>query len=197
MDIDLLITAEGDAGLVSDGAFAHPVAGAMFDVQAHTVTLELADMESMELNIPVGSDYVPALLYAMAIQVGVVENGRIEESWQVPLMMINDPEARPGRERPVRRGSSVTAFERFVKGAVAGQPVHRDDLGNEASADSVMAGMNKAVLQFAPHLARQRTLEAQPNHVPSFAPGLGMGGGSGRGAAIPPRRRPATGDEEE
>jgi hypothetical protein len=196
VDIDLLVTNEGDIGLVSDGNFAHPVAGILFDVQTHMMTLEFADMDSLDLNIPVGDDYIPSLIYAMALQVGIVEHGQVEDSRQVPLLLINDTVTRPGRERPMRLSKSVTAFERFMKACVAGQPVHRDDLGDEKM-ESVMAGagMNKAVLQLAPHLARQRTLEAQPNHVPNFAPGMGMGGGSGRSAPL--RQRPPEEDERD
>ena len=197
MDIDLLLTPEGDTGLVSDASFGSPVAGAMFDVQTRMFTLEFADLDSLDLNIPVDDDYLPALLYAAGVQIGVIENGQVEDSWQVPLMLINDPDARPGRERPIRRSNSVLAFEKFVRSAVAGQPLHRDNLGDEASSGSVMAGMNRAVLQFAPQLARQRALEAQPNFVPQNAPGLGLGGGSGRGRSATPQTRPRRGEDEE
>ncbi len=192
MDIDLLLTPDGQAGLVSDKGFASPVAGAMFDAQTFTFSLEFADMDSMELNIPLDNGLLPAILYAPGLQVGVIEGGQIEESWQVPLLLINDPERRrPQGGRPLKASASVLAFEKFLRQCVTGQPVHRENLGDESSADSVMSGMNRAVLQFAPHLARQKTLEAQPHLAPApSAPGMAPGGGGGTRNVQPPRQSP-------
>ena len=192
MDIDLLLTEKGQAGLVADKAFESAIVGVLFDAETHSLTLELKE-ESLELNIPVDSEFAPALLYSTAVQIGVLDRGIVQDSWQVPLLLINDPEARaPGRERPMRPSNSVMAFERFLQGAAAGQPVHRDDLGDESSADSVMSGLNTAILKFAPHLARQRALEAAPKMAPQGPSGPsgpgGMGGGGGGGARMPPQQ---------
>jgi hypothetical protein len=203
MDIDLLITEKGQAGLVATGSgFESAPAGAMFDAETHSLTLEF-DEDSLELNIPVDSEFAPALLYAAAVQVGVIDKGVIQGSWQVPLMLINDPDnvRGPGRERPMRPSNSVLAFERFLQGAAAGQPVHRDDLGNELSAGSVMSGLNTAILQFAPNLARQRTMEAAPKPAPSGPSGPRGPGGMGGGGGAPPARTrgntmPPADDEE-
>lgn len=202
LDIDLLLTEKGQAGLVATKAFDSALAGALFDAETHSLTLEFRD-DTLELNIPVDTEFAPALLYATAVQVGVLEKGVIQSSWQVPLLLINDPESKaPGRERPMKPSNSALAFERFLQGAVAGQPVHRDDLGNEMSAGSVMSGINTQILQFAPALARQRTMEAAPKAAPQGPSGpsgpSGMGGGGG-GAPIrqrgPSQTRPPEDDE--
>jgi len=195
VDIDLLLSENGEAGLVSDGGFECPVAGVMFDALTHMFTIEFADadIDPLDLNIPAASEFHHTLLDALAIQIGVIEKGRIEESWQVPLLLINDPYGGSGgHETPIKPGNSALAFERFLQSCGTGQPIHRDDLGDESRAGAVMGGMNTAVLQFAPHLARQRALEAQPkNQMAPSTPGMGMGGGGGGGAARPstPRRR--------
>ncbi len=196
MNIDLLLTRQHDAGLVCDGAFDSPVAGVLFDAQTRQITLEYASLDTLDLNIPVEDDIAEALLYAMAIQIGVIENGQIEDNRQVPLMLLNDPDGMPGRDMPLKPSRSVSAFESFLKNCVTGQPLHREDLGNEDSSGSVMGGMNRAVLQFAPHLARQRTLEASHNLNMSgpSAPGMGMGGGGG---GMPPiRQRSSHGNQQ-
>jgi len=191
VNIDLLLTQQGDAGLVCDGAFESPVAGVIFDAEMRQITLEHANLDTAELNIPVEDDIAQALLWATSVQVGVIEGGQIQDNRQVPLMLLNDPDAEPGYDKPSRASNSVTAFERFLKACVTGQPLHRDDLGDEDESGSVVGGMNRAVLQFAPHLARQRTLEASHDlklHGPApMAPGMGLGGGGG--SATPPLRQ--------
>ncbi|MCB9989991.1 MAG: hypothetical protein H6867_01265 [Rhodospirillales bacterium] len=193
MNIDLLVTQQGDAGLVCDAGFDSPVAGVLFDAETREVTLEYANLETTHLNIPVEDDIAEMLLWAMSVQVGVIAQNQVQDNRQVPLMLLNDPDGMPGRELPMKASNSVVAFERFLKACVTGQPLHRDDLGNEDDSGSVMGGMNRAVLQFAPHLARQRTLEATHdlNMSGPAAPGMGMGGGGGGGA--PPLRQRSTG----
>ena len=203
MNIDLLLTNQGDAGLVCDGEFESPVAGVLFDAEMRQLTLEHANMDTVELNIPVEDDMAEALLWATSVQVGVIAGGQIQDNRQVPLMLLNDPDGAPGQERPSRASNSVTAFERFLKAAVAGQPIHRDDLGDEKVSGSVVGGINRAVLDFAPHLARQRTLEAthdlKLNGPAPSAPGMGMGGGGGaplRHRSVP-QQQPRRTDEDE
>lgn len=177
MNIDLLMTADGDTGLVSDTGFESPVAGVLFDAETTLLTIELSSLETLHLNIPVEDRLGKCLLHAMRMHVGVLGNGRIEDSRQVPLMLINDPENPGGFESPVRPSRSVAAFEHFMRRCVTGQPVHRDDLGDELTAEGVATGLNRAVLQFAPHLARARAMEAAPTIAPR-APGFGPGGTS-------------------
>ncbi len=200
MNIDLLMTQQGDAGLVSDQEFESPVAGIMFDAQTRQITLEHANMDTVDMNIPVEDDITDALLWATSIQVGVITNGQIQDNRQIPLMLLNDPDGQPGRDAPMRPSNSVTAFEHFLKTCVTGQPIHREDLGNEDVSGSVVGGINRAVLEFSPQLSRQRTLEASHDlnmgGGPS-APGMNMGGGGGGGSSTPPlRQRSSSGRQE-
>ncbi len=202
MNIDLLITQDGDIGLVCDAAFESAVAGAMFDAETRQLTLEHANLDTFDLNIPIEDDIADALIWTHILQVGVIAHDQVQDNQQVPLMLLNDPHGMEQGRPPMRPAKSVMAFERFLKACVAGQPVHRDDLGDEDIAGSVVGGLNRAVLQFAPHLARQRTLEASHDlnmSGPSgpSAPGMGLGGGGGGGGArsAPPARR-QTGAED-
>ena len=178
MNIDLLMTEQGEPGLVCDGRFESAVMGVLFDAQTRALSIEFDDLTSFDTNIPVEETMAGHLLYAMAMQIGIIENGEIQDNRRVPLMLLNDPEGAPGRDAPVRPSRSVLAFENFLKRCVVAQPIHRDDLGDEATMDGVMSGLNKAVLQFAPHLARQRVMEISPHLAPQgpSAPGLGPGG---------------------
>ena len=208
MNIDLLFTSGEppglEAGLVSDTGFRSPVAGVMFDMGTGLVTLEFADTDSIDLNIPVQESYLEHLFNLPAIHIGVIENGQITDYRQVPLVLMNDPfgGGNIGRlaSKPRR---SVAAFESFMRRCAQGQPAHRIDLGDESSASSVTGGgMSAAVLQYAPHLARQNALEAQRHlrHDPApQAPGMGLGGRSGGGTVRrnPPPKRPPQDDETE
>lgn len=207
MNIDLLWTDQKEPGLVSDGDFGHPVAGVMYDMESGQLTLEFGDADPLELNIPAASDAAESLSHTRQIQIGVIGRGMISENRQVPLMLLNDPFGGGNAGRfasPPRQ--SVTAFESFMKRCVSGQPVHRDDLGDDRHAGSVLGGVNPAVLQFAPHLARQKTMEASPHLAPQgpAAPGMAPGGGGGGGGMAatrriqqPRRTAPEKRDEEE
>lgn len=85
---------------------------------------------------------------------------------------------------------SVDKFLQFMRNASGGQPLHRDDLGDEdSSKSSILGGMSSASVQLAPQLQQQRTREAAPRAAPRAAPPSpgGMGGGmsgAGGGGAI-------------
>ncbi|HTK85880.1 MAG TPA: hypothetical protein VL625_12425 [Patescibacteria group bacterium] len=203
MNIDLLLTSQGEAGLVSDEIFTSSIAGVMYDAQSGQLTLEFGDAEPLELNINVVEDCGNNLLQAHSIHVGAIENGMIAESRQVPLVLQNDPFGGGNYGSfPIKPRSSVLAFENFMKRASSGQPVHRDDLGDETHAGSVLGGMSAAVMQFAPNLTRQRAMEAAPRmagpapRAPGMAPGSRMGGGGG-GTPPPRQQRPIVPDEDD
>ncbi len=191
MNIDLLLTANGEAGLVCDQSVGSPVAGVMFDSDTGFMSLEYTELDPLDLNIPVDDSYIETLYYATSIQIGTIIDGEIRENRQVPILLLNDPAANSDRARFAKPRNSVVAFERFLKACVRGQPLHRDDLSDETSSGSVMGGMNTSILKFAPNLARQRTMEIAPTLAPKGpnAPGLGMGGGGGnRGGQVNPLR---------
>ena len=59
MDIDLLFTGEGEAGLIANGNFVKKAIGVVRDNKSGILTLEYADSDYMEFNIPVESDFLP------------------------------------------------------------------------------------------------------------------------------------------
>jgi len=193
MNIDLLLTNQGEPGLVSDKAFGHPVAGVMYDAESGMMSLEFSDADSLELNIPVDTETGQYLRNTFEIQVGIIERGVIADNRQVPLVLLNDPFGGGNAGHfPVAPRKSVIAFESFMNRCTNGQPVHRDDLGADLhTSGSILGSVSPAVLQFAPHLARQKTMEASPHLAPSApAPGMGMGGGGSAGGSGGPQRQP-------
>lgn len=184
MNIDLLVSNQNIVGLVGDEVIKGNIAGVMFDAETGIMTLEFTDIDELELNIPIESRLAEMIAERMDIQYGVLEDGAFAITKQLPLILLNDPFGGGNMGQfPVKPRNSVMDFENFMKRCNAGQPVHRDDLGDEAAAESVMAGFNPAVLQFAPHLARQRSMEASPKMAPSGpGPSMGMGGGGGGGS---------------
>jgi hypothetical protein len=206
MNIDLLLSQAGHIGLVSDRAFASPVAGVMFDTGTGLMSLEFSDADALDLNIPVEREFGERLEGMLDVYIGTIENGVITDSRRVPVVLLDDPFGGSNAGHfPVRPARALNAFENFLKRCVAGQPLHRDDLGDEGSAGGVMGGMNPAVLQFSPQLARQRAMEAARHAAPTAAPsapgfgpkGMGGGGGSGGVRRAPPVRRPPAEDDGE
>lgn len=188
MNIDLLMTKKHELGLVCDAAFSSVVSAVLYDEETRALTLELADMDTIHTNIPVEDDISNVLKNSYVLQIGVVEDGAITDHRKVPLMLLQDLgflAQQGGQMRPPP--ASVSEFTYFMKECVTGQPLHRDDLGDESASGSVVGGLNRAVLDLAPHLARQRTLEAAHNFKPAgpagpSVPGMNMGGG-GNGMA--------------
>lgn len=188
MNIDLLFTETGEAGLICNENPVKKAIGMTFDTQSGSLTAEYADMDFLELNIPVEVAFFEALDRNQHIHIGAVKDGNISQAYQVPFMFLDDPYRTQNMQSAPQLPNPLQAFEFFVKSCIAGQPVHRADLGDEAASGCVLGDAIPSSLQFAPHLARRVQMEAGPKAMPSLnlgpsAPGLGGGGGGG--AQIP------------
>ena len=200
MNIDLLFTAHGEAGLLSSENLIKKVAGVVFDSESGLLTFEYVDMDFIELNIPVEREFNATLDMCMQIHIGAVKDGNIAQAYQVPFMFLNDPYRADQKKQLSQPANPLEAFNYFVKQTVFGQPVHRDDLGDESAMGCVLGDAVPSSLQFAPHLARRHRMEVAPKTQPRgpgpSTPGLGSGGGSsaiGRitrdgGKSIPPKK---------
>lgn len=180
MNIDLLFTRGGAAGLLSSSNWVKKVAGVLLDTKNGLITVEYADTDFLELNIPVESEYFQLLDFNQSLHLGSIVQGHISQAYQVPLLFSDDPYRNqnltaPGDENP------LTAFTYFVRACVAGQPVHRDDLSDESTMGCILGDSSPASLEFAPHLARRHAFEAKPQLDLSHLPTLGLGGGGGGG----------------
>lgn len=182
MDIDLLFTENGEAGLICSENLVKKAIGALLDTKTGIMTLEYTDGDFMETNIPVDSDYFHTLDQAPLLHIGAVKQGNIAQAYQIPLMFLDDPYRGEALAGARQSRNPLLAFELFVKNCVKGQPIFRDDLGDEDKMGCILGDAVPSSLQFAPHLARRHALEAKPAATPSApgpsTPGLGGGGGS-------------------
>ncbi|PZO87196.1 MAG: hypothetical protein DI626_04590 [Micavibrio aeruginosavorus] len=194
MNIDLFLTDQSESGLVCEGVFPSPVAGIILDAQTREVTLEFADQSTFHLNIPIGEGHTEKLLFAHRMYVGYFDNKMLADSFEAPLLYLNDPYGSEfGQNSPLARTTrSVPGFEQFMKRCNFAQALHRDNLGDEATAHSVLKGANLQALMFTPALQRQMQMNAVPK-VQS-APAMGLGGG---GATRQVRNIPKKSDGEE
>ena len=196
MNIDLLFTAKGEAGLVSSANLVQKVAGVVFDTATGLLTLEYVDMDFLELNIPVEGEYNATLDMCPQIHIGAVKDGNIAQAYQVPFMFLDDPYRGDAFGTVPQLPNPLDAFNYFVKSTTFGQPVHREDLGDESSMGCILGDAVPSSLQFAPHLARRHQMEVAPKAAPSGpgpnTPGLGSSGGGGSirgtGGTIPPKK---------
>lgn len=178
MNIDLLLTEHGEAGLISSENLSKKLVGVVFDPPTGIFTLEFVDMDYMDLNISVDAYYNQYLDINQTLHIGSVKEGHIGQAYQVPLMFSDDP-YRNEIMKAEPAANPLMAFQYFVNACIAGQPVHRDDLGDEDNMGCVLGDSSPSSLEFAPHLARRHALEAKPNIAPVNAPGMGLGGSSG------------------
>lgn len=187
MDIDLLLTNESEAGLICSENLAKKAVGILFDNSTGLMNIEFADMDTLDFNIPIDQEFWESLEFNPTIHIGAVKDGQIAQAYQVPLMFLDDPYRGEKLGRVHQSPRPLLAFNAFVTRCIIGQPVHREDLGDESNAGCVLGDASPASLQFAPHLARQHALEVRPTAAPSApgmsAPGLGGGGGSRSGGS--------------
>lgn len=189
MDIDLLFTQQGEAGIISSENLVKKAAGLVFDTASRMLTLEYVDSDYLELNIPVEPEFFERLDLCPQVHFGAIKGGHIAQAYQIPFVFLDDPyrhEMFTNLEQPK---NPLEAFNYFVRACTAGQPVHRSDLGNEASMGCILGEASPQALQFAPHLARRHAMEMAPKAAPRgpgpATPGLG---GSGGGSSTTIRR---------
>ena len=156
-------------------------------------------MDFEVLNIPVEAEFYEALDMCSQIHIGAVKDGHIAQAYQAPFMFLDDPYRMEAFKNLVQPRNPLQAFGGFVKACIFGQPVHREDLGDEETMGCILGNAVPASLQFAPQLARRHAMEAQPKAAPRGPSGPsgpgGMGDGGGRagiirtsGGTIPPQR---------
>lgn len=198
MDIDLLFTQDGEGGLICSQNMVKKAIGAIFDHETGLMGIEYADMDQLELNITIDQHFWPALDYCPQLHIGSVKNGNIAQAYQIPLMLLSDPYRGEKLGKAAQSPRPLEAFNAFIKRCSIGQPVHRDDLGDEEAGGCVLGSASPAALQFAPHLARQHAVEVRPEAAPSVpgfsAPGLG-GSSTSTSRQTTTYKRPADDDD--
>lgn len=182
MNIDLLVTQKGEVGLLSSENLVKKAIGVLYDPDQGFLSLEFADMDSMDLNIPVEGEFTPILDACPLIHFGAVKDGKIAQAYQIPLMFLNDPYRAQAYRSVKLSPKPLAAFSYFIRACTLGQPVHRDDAGDESTMGCILGDSLPSALQFAPHLARRHTMEVAPSAAPHInAPGLGLGGSGSTG----------------
>lgn len=77
---------------------------------------------------------------------------------------------------------SIAQAEHCLKTAVMGQPLHRENLGEENASSGTLRGVSPVSLRLAPQLQRELSQELQnaPKPAPTLAaaPKMGPGGNS-------------------
>lgn len=195
MNIDLFHTGHNEAGLVCDGSFPAPVIGVILDAQTHELTLEFGDGNTFHLNIPIEVGHKEKMLFAHRMYVGYLVDGLLTDAFEVPLLYLNDPYGSEfGQNTPLAQPKrSVVAFEQFMKRCHFAQGLHRDNLGDEDSARSVLRGIDPHALQYAPALLRQLQMSAIPKAV--TAPQM-SGPGGGTSAQVRPVKKSDKSEDE-
>lgn len=197
MNIDLFLTPHGEAGLLCDNIFKNTVVGIILDAQTRDTTLEFADGgDPFHLNIPVDITHHEKLLFSHRMHVAFLEGGLLSGSVEVPLLYLNDPYGSEfGQGSPLAKPKkSLTAFEEFMKRCAFAQSLHRDNLGDEDSARSVLRGMDPYRMNYTPALMRERQLVSVPVAGNSGPQGPALGG---TGSRVAHTRRKTEDDRSE
>lgn len=184
MNIDLLITPQHQVGLLSSENLIKKAVGVLFDNETNTLSIEYVDSDHLDLNIPVEPEFFGILDGNALIQLGAVKNGKIAQAYQVPLMFLNDPYRAEAFEKVQPPKQPLQSFYYFVKKCILGQPVHREDAGDEETAGCILGDAKPSALEFANHLARRHGMEVGKHAANTMnAPGMGLGSSGGGGSS--------------
>lgn len=170
MNIDLLLTAGGEAGLIANENLIKKASGAVLDIKSGILSLEYVDSDYLDLNIPVEAEFFPVLDVCGHVHIGAIKNGHIAQAYQIPLMFLDDPYRTEALSKAPQHKNPLQAFGDFLNRSTNGQPVHRDDLGDESAMGCILGDAIPASLKFAPHLARRHAMESKPSAAPRGVP---------------------------
>ncbi len=91
--------------------------------------------------------------------------------------------------------TNIAQAEQWLKTVISGQPIHRDDLGEENESSGTLRGVSPSVLQLAPQL--QRELSNELATAPKVdlgprisTPGMSPGGNMSQGPSGMRNRSP-------
>lgn len=196
MDIDLFLSKSGQCGLMCQGSFKEPPAGILFDAEIMEMTAEFVNQDPLHFNVAVDNEMKETLLDSKTIYLGVIFEGVINETLDTPLFILNDPysDGQTNMDKSAQTVRHVKAFDSFIKNSQFAQAVHRENLENESTAQSVLHGQSMQSLAYSPHLQRQMKLEAAPQVVatPMAVPQMGMGGNSSGAPVVTKQPKPPT-----
>jgi hypothetical protein len=182
MELDLLINKTGEYGIVTTHQFEAKPSAAFFDHDTLRLSLEFSEtMDSVPLNVTVALDHAEALILRNQIYFVVYEGDFIVMAETIPLIHTG---ATAGSSTSGQAYGTISQAEYWLKTAIQGQPIHRDNLGHENASGGVMRGVSPKVLRLAPQLQRQLAQERAnaPKPAPALTvPTMGMGGNSGGG----------------
>lgn len=189
MNIDLLVTRQGEVGLVADAKPDKPPEAVELDGRNGQMTLRLRGGGTMDLNVVVDPSYIDIMAHCPTIHFGVVQANLITDVQEATLTIWN---LSSGIEaKSMRPRGSPAAFEIFMRRAWGGQAVHRSDLADDRRLNGMLLGVSPASLKFSPALIRGTTFEPSPSPRPAPAYAPASPGPSG---VAPPRQNAATRD---
>lgn len=161
MNVDLVMS-DNEAGLVSDKLPQKPMVGLLFDLETRMMTLEIKDDDSIHFNIPVHDDFVEVLEQRPYLHFGFMRDDEMLDAMQLPLAVLSprysfrDSLMTMAAQRTSR---SILHITNFLKNVRSGQPINRENIGDESGLKPVSAGLNPALLKYAPFLKQQMSIE--------------------------------------
>jgi hypothetical protein len=168
MNVDLFFRNGGGVCFLFDSAPTHPLKALVYDERVHQFYLEFGhDAPSFLLNIPVNAEAAESLSHFARAHIGLIENSTIKEALNMPILHMAQHMS-DANQRNVGGGRDVSGLQDILHNCHFAQAVHREDFGNEESANSILGDAQPALVAFSP--AMQKTLSAERRSAPQFEP---------------------------
>ena len=168
MNVDLFFRNGGGLCFLFDVAPEYPVLALVYDDRAQPFYLEFGQQEpSFLLNIAVHADAAEHMHEFSRAHVGLIDKGTIKEALNIPVLHMA-AEMAAMNEANTGGGRDVTGLHDILNNCHFAQAVHREDVGNEEQANSILGEVPPHLVAFSPAMAQ--ALKAERVQRPDFEP---------------------------
>lgn len=168
MNVDLFFRNGGGLCFLFDAAPEFPLQALVYDDRAQQFYLEFGPKaSSFLLNIAVHGDAADYMHEFSRAHVGLIDKGTIKEALNMPVLHMA-AELSAMNETNYGGGRDVTGLHDILNNCHFAQAVHREDIGNEEQANSILGEVPPHLIAFSPAMAQ--ALKAERVQRPSFEP---------------------------
>lgn len=168
MNVDLFFRNGGGICFLFDSPPEHSLHALVYDDRSHQFYLEFGmEAPNFLLNIPVHAEAGETLTDYSRAHIGLIENGAVKEALNMPVLHMAEHMVEQNNEN-VQGGRDVTGLHDILHNCHFAQAVHREDIGDEEQANSILGEVQPNLVAFSP--AMQRAMKSEAHQRPQFEP---------------------------
>lgn len=168
MNVDLFFRIGGGLCFLFDEPPEAALQALVYDDRNHQFYLEFGhEASNFLLNIPVHAEAAESLTEFVRAHVGLIDNGIIKEALNIPVLHMAE-HMMSRNQKSTAGGRDVMGLQDILSNCQFAQAVHRDDIGDEEQANSILGEVQPNLVAFSPGM--QSALRAEQKQVPRYEP---------------------------